>query len=286
MAERRRQGLYYNCDEQYVPGHRCARLFFIELDDFAAEDAPLEEDLEIPHISLHAITGLWSIRVTDTVQLRVVIGTHTFIALLDTGSTHSFIDSSALDALGLQPETRPGLRVMVANGDKLTSAGLCRSIPLSIDGCHFCVDCFALPLGGFDLVLGVDWLRTLGAILWDFNSHSVTIVLSGSEVTWTGLAVPALPVVRMITSVDSSLMGDMLDEFTDLFATSTGLPPARSRDHRIRLLPDTAPVAVRPYRYAQLQKDELERQCTEMLAQGIIRHSDSAFSSPVLLVKK
>jgi hypothetical protein len=46
------------------------------------------------------------------------------------------------------------------------------------------------------------------------------------------------------------------------------------------------PVAVRPYRYPALHKDELERQCTAMLDQGLIRRSSSAFSSPVLLVKK
>jgi len=45
-------------------------------------------------------------------------------------------------------------------------------------------------------------------------------------------------------------------------------------------------VAVRPYRYAQLLKDEIEAQCKAMLAQGIIRQSTSAFSSPVLLVRK
>jgi len=45
-------------------------------------------------------------------------------------------------------------------------------------------------------------------------------------------------------------------------------------------------VAVRPYRYPQLQKDELERQCRAMEAQGLIRRSSSPFSATVLLVKK
>jgi hypothetical protein len=51
-------------------------------------------------------------------------------------------------------------------------------------------------------------------------------------------------------------------------------------------MPGKPPVAVRPYRYPALHKDELERQCAAMLDQGIIRRSSSAFSSPVLLVKK
>jgi hypothetical protein len=45
-------------------------------------------------------------------------------------------------------------------------------------------------------------------------------------------------------------------------------------------------VAVRPYRYLQLLKDEVKRQCDEMLHQGIICECSSAFSSLFLLVKK
>lgn len=33
-AERRRQGLCYNCDEPYVRGHKCQRLFYLEVCDF------------------------------------------------------------------------------------------------------------------------------------------------------------------------------------------------------------------------------------------------------------
>ncbi|KAK1645648.1 hypothetical protein QYE76_063453 [Lolium multiflorum] len=65
-----------------------------------------------------------------------------------------------------------------------------------------------------------------------------------------------------------------------------GPSTVRPCDHRIHLLPDTAPVAECPYRYPQLQKDELERQVAVMLAQGIIRISMLPFSTPVLLVRK
>jgi hypothetical protein len=67
-----------------------------------------------------------------------------------------------------------------------------------------------------------------------------------------------------------NLLQLLLAEFADLFAIPEGLPPRRALDHRIHLLPNTPPVAVRPYRYPQLLKDEIERQCADMLQHGII----------------
>jgi hypothetical protein len=64
------------------------------------------------------------------------------------------------------------------------------------------------------------------------------------------------------------------------------MPPPRSCDHDFTLLPGSAPVAICPYRYPATHKDELECQCVAMLEQGIIHRSSSAFSSPVLLVRK
>ena len=42
QLERRRQGLCYNCDEPYVRGHVCQRLFYLEAADFLDDDIPTE----------------------------------------------------------------------------------------------------------------------------------------------------------------------------------------------------------------------------------------------------
>ncbi|MCI21424.1 hypothetical protein A2U01_0042592, partial [Trifolium medium] len=78
----------------------------------------------------------------------------------------------------------------------------------------------------------------------------------------------------------------ILQHFHSIFVPPTGLPPHRSVDHRIHLVEGTPPINVRPYRYPQFQKSEMEKLIREMLEQGIIVPSHSPFSSPVLLVRK
>jgi hypothetical protein len=77
----------------------------------------------------------------------------------------------------------------------------------------------------------------------------------------------------------------LLAKFADVFAEPSGLPP-QSFDHYIHLLPSTPPVAVRLYRYPQLLNNEIEKQCDDMLDQGIIKPNTSPFFAPILLVRK
>ena len=78
----------------------------------------------------------------------------------------------------------------------------------------------------------------------------------------------------------------LLSKYDPVFQPSIGLPPHHPNDHQIYLEPNTKAINVRPYRYPQYQKNEIQKLVQEMLAQGIIKPRTSPFSSPVLFVKK
>jgi hypothetical protein len=94
MAQRRAEGLCYNCDEKFVLGHRCKKLFVIEiasLDD--GDDEGVDEEIECValtgrapglEISLHAITRVRA-RGVQTMKVYVSIGDAVAVALLDSG---------------------------------------------------------------------------------------------------------------------------------------------------------------------------------------------------------
>lgn len=123
-------------------------------------------------------------------RLMVEIGSSSLVALLDSGSTHNFIADHVGAATGVLMRTRSGLSVTVANSDHVTSFGLCRAMTVRIGHEDFTLDCYAMPLDGFDMILGVQWLGTLGPITWDFSRMIMSFTRQGRRVTWIGLPMP------------------------------------------------------------------------------------------------
>jgi hypothetical protein len=81
-------------------------LFLLELDAAAPDDL----DEEKPLISLNAITGISAV---ETMTLHVHLLDSVVEALVDSGSTHSFISADTTSRLHLQPVYRLGLQVTV-----------------------------------------------------------------------------------------------------------------------------------------------------------------------------
>jgi hypothetical protein len=258
MTERRRQGLCYNCDEQYVRGHRCPRPFYLEVADFEEDEDPAHCRTRSRTNDFPACLNWHSIRRHNAVE--VSIRGSALTALLDTGSTHNFINLGTTRALQLEYSPNNGLQAMVANGDKVTCCRFPNRMGITISLEEFLIDAYAIPLDSIDVILGVQFLHTLGPILWDLEDLCLAFWRRGKKILWKGLGSsrddihmhPAVWAVKTASAEHRPMMDSLLQQFQAVFATPTGLPPARRCDHRIHLLPGTTPVAVRPYRYPQL----------------------------------
>jgi hypothetical protein len=87
-------------------------------------------------------------------------------------------------------------------------------------------------------------------------------------------------------SIPLDLQG-IIDKHSKVFEDiPKGLPRTRNHDHDIHLIPGSVPPKIRPYRYPYAQKSEIERMVEEMLEDGIIRPSQSYYSTPVVMVFK
>ena len=66
-----------------------------------------------------------------------------------------------------------------------------------------------------------------------------------------------------------NLLPRLLTKFDDVFSWPETLPPQRGIEHHIHLKEGTDPVNVRPCRYVDQQKEEMECLVDEMLAQEL-----------------
>ena len=202
MAEKRKKNECYFCPEQYSVGHKCSTkgVYLLEMED-DEELAAVQEELGI---SLSTLTGVTTSR---TMKLRVTMGGRELMALVDSGSTHTFIHDTVARRLGLDITHRPGLTVKVANGEQVISLGVCRATTVLIEGEPFTLDCYALPLEGFDVILGVQWLKLLGPIIWDFDALTVAFWRDGHAVRWTGVGsiAPSLLTIQSAVSLLDAL---------------------------------------------------------------------------------
>jgi hypothetical protein len=247
QEERRRLGLCYNCDDKFTRGHNrvCKCLFLLE--GFEEEDdgtaTETTEDVGTEDAPIFSLQALAEVAFTDMMKLEFGLRSASLVALLDFGITHNFISEVAALQTELPLQHQPHLMAMVANGERVTCVGVIRDAPLTIGGTSFPADLYVMPLVGYDVILSTRCLTVLGPIVWDFSNHVVSFTYQGRAFCWQGLASPHAPAVSM-TTASSSLLEELLVDFNNVFDEPHDLPPSRSRDHSITLMPGAPPVAI------------------------------------------
>jgi hypothetical protein len=170
----------------------------VEIEDAAEATGDAENDGEAPFFSVQAVAG---IPMASTMQIAVVLGIASLVALLDSGSTHNFISEEAARRSGLPLRQRPHLTALVANGERVTCAGVICDAPLLIDGDSFPADLYVMPLVGYDVVLDTRWLSELGPIVWDLGRRRMSFQHQGRPISWTGVDRPSVPTLGATTEV-------------------------------------------------------------------------------------
>ncbi|KAG8374898.1 hypothetical protein BUALT_Bualt10G0043500 [Buddleja alternifolia] len=198
IDEKRSKGLCFWCDEKFTREHICKnrrQLYLLEVppkegvkESEGEEESEAEEEevtMTESHISMHAITCIHDFK---TMRVTGILKVKTIHILIDTGSTHNFTDIEAAKLLGCNLEPMIPFAVSVADGNKIHSSFICRYFSWKMQGVTFTTDLMTIPLGGCDMVLGVQWLATLGDFNWnlsqlkmEFNAGNKKTMLRGMQ---------------------------------------------------------------------------------------------------------
>eukprot|EP00253_Pinus_taeda_P026738 PITA_26738 len=246
------------------------------------------------------------------VEVEGKISNLTISVLIDPGATLSYVNPKVVERCNLQfAKFKNPWLVKLVTGAK-------RRVTAKINDCSFTiadqpitVDLNILPLGSYDILIGMDWLEKH----WSLVDCKTKIIYyrdqQGNNKEMQGIKRPVQvrPItanqlvkcvrkgcqvyaiqVGYVNSKDKSAALNnipVIQEFTDVFPEEIpGLPPRRNIDFTIELVPGATPVSRAPYKMSVPKLTELKMQLQELLEKNYIRPSVSPWGAPVLFVKK
>ncbi|MCH86969.1 RNA-directed DNA polymerase (Reverse transcriptase), partial [Trifolium medium] len=236
------------------------------------------------------------------------------LILVDSGASHNFVSQKLVHMMGWVVEETPMMNIKLGDGFRAQSQGAVKGLELCIGEFKLTPNLQLFELGGIDVVLGMEWLKTLGDMIVNWRQQTMSFWSNKKWVTLQGIdggekelvalqCILSKPKLRKpvelwgieqkkkeegseLSNTQQRELEEVLNRYLQVFEEPSGLPPRRNKEHAINLIENHGAVNVRPYRYPHHHKNEIEKQVQELLAAGVIRHSTSSFSSPVILVKK
>lgn len=168
--ERTTKGLCFNCDDKFIPGHKCkGRIFRLSADqscfweiekenevEAEIEESEEEENIQIiqgdqTEISLCAFEGHIN---SNTIRSDRFIKCQCISVLVDTGSIHNFMQVEVANALKLIIHVIVPFKVSTGSGEKLTCDRVCKNVEIKIQDITVRMNIFLLPMAGSNMVIG------------------------------------------------------------------------------------------------------------------------------------
>ncbi|MGH3056051.1 MAG: retropepsin-like aspartic protease, partial [Gaiellaceae bacterium] len=242
-------------------------------------------------------------------RLYTLAGTcngHPCEILIDSGSTHNFIDTAFAAQHNLPMEGDHGHTIMLANKATAQATSSVPTAHITL-GDYTCTTSLVVTPLGHNIILGMQWLRTvkpqfdwdndelLIASLTDSHTHRIPSQAHGprpvikqlnhiafqrevrkpSTQCFLGIVrlrpdTPAAPTPPPdITQEQQRRLDAILRKHQRIFnKLPKGLPPHWHVEHAIELTQDRAPPCPPFYRMSPAELDEVQRQIEELLDQG------------------
>jgi hypothetical protein len=211
--------------------------------------------------------------------------------LVDSGSVGTFVSTQLVQQLNLDTVACDSSSFRTTDGGLMVCDKKVQQLKWFIQGYSFVADAKVLPLKCYDLILGEDWLEEFSPMTVDYKLKTIQFAHQGQIIklqgvvdntaTCTPLSVHKLSgllktgavshciqmkvlAISAISDTESGTLhttseealpagvSEVLGQFAHLFAEPTRLPPSRTIDHKISLVPGAQPVKVRPYKYSPI----------------------------------
>ncbi|GJU27559.1 putative reverse transcriptase domain-containing protein [Tanacetum coccineum] len=204
---------------------------------------------------------------------NIVTGTFTLnnhfaTTLFDSGADYSFVSTTFLPYLGIEPSDLGfNYEIEIASGQLVEIDIVMRGCKLEIEGHIFDIDLIPFGKGSFDVIIGMDWLSKHKAVII-CHEKVVRIPLRNGEVL---RVIGERPDERMRHLMSAKANEQKLEEiavvrdFFEVFPDDlSGLLPTRVIKFWIELILGAMPAAKSPYRLAPFEMEELSKQLKEL----------------------
>ena len=207
--------------------------------------------------------------------LAVLILGVEMLGLLDSGATHTVVGEVGyreLQSLGFRLSAAESRPCTVANGAVCSSLGV-MTIPFTLMGRSCVLDVLVVPSLPHRLILGMDFWRSMDIIpdmrsdVWRFGERAEIGALTPSD---------------LLTSDQRAQLDRLIRAY---FQDMTGpLGTVTSVEHEI--IVDSPPIKLPYYPVSPVKQKLIDEELRQLLEQGVVEPSSSAWSSPILLVPK